>query len=153
VRLTITRSPSSGADEFRTVLFRLDALAVGPRAVSYRAPTRSARRLYRGHPPTVSSCGPFLPIRTGLLRCRARRLIADVVKTIEPLAAKNANQVAVKCDRAIGTLHADQMRLRQALLNLLSNANKFTEHGTITADARQGQDPASASWSRIRASG
>ena len=42
--------------------------------------------------------------------------------------------------RAIGTLHADQMRLRQALLNLMSNANKFTEHGTITVDARQGQE-------------
>ena len=67
-------------------------------------------------------------------------LIADVVKTIEPLAAKNANQVAVKCDGAIGTLHADQMRLRQALLNLMSNANKFTERGTITIDARQGQE-------------
>jgi signal transduction histidine kinase len=53
--------------------------------------------------------------------------IDNVVKTIEPLAAKNANQVAVSCDSAIGTLHADQMRLRQALLNLMSNANKFTE--------------------------
>jgi signal transduction histidine kinase len=67
-------------------------------------------------------------------------LIADVVKTIEPLAEKNANQVAVKCDGAIGTLHADQMRLRQALLNLMSNANKFTERGTISIDARQGQE-------------
>jgi len=67
-------------------------------------------------------------------------LIDNVVKTIEPLAAKNANQVAVNCDAAIGTLHADQMRLRQALLNLLSNANKFTDHGTITIDARQGQE-------------
>ena len=63
-----------------------------------------------------------------------------MVKTIEPLAAKNANRVAVNYDGAIGTLHADQMRLRQALLNLMSNANKFTDHGTITIDARQGQE-------------
>jgi signal transduction histidine kinase len=37
-------------------------------------------------------------------------------------------------------MHADQMRLRQALLNLMSNANKFTERGTISVDARQEQD-------------
>ena len=67
-------------------------------------------------------------------------LIDDVVKTIEPLAAKNSNRVSVNCDAAIGTVHADQMRLRQALLNLMSNANKFTDHGTITIDARQGQE-------------
>jgi signal transduction histidine kinase len=67
-------------------------------------------------------------------------LIADVVKTIEPLAAKSANQVAVNCDGGIGTLTGDQMRLRQALLNLMSNANKFTERGTISIDARHGQE-------------
>jgi signal transduction histidine kinase len=50
------------------------------------------------------------------------------------------NQVAVHCDGEIGSLHADQMRLRQALLNLMSNANKFTERGTITIDARQAQE-------------
>jgi signal transduction histidine kinase len=67
-------------------------------------------------------------------------LIADVIKTIEPLAAKNSNKVAVQCDSGIGTMQADQMRLRQALLNLLSNANKFTDHGTITIDARRGHE-------------
>jgi GAF domain-containing protein len=71
---------------------------------------------------------------------RLAPLIADVVKTIEPLAAKNENRIAAKCDGAIGTLHADPMRLRQALLNLMSNANKFTEKGTITISARQGQE-------------
>jgi len=66
-------------------------------------------------------------------------LIEGVVKTVEPLAAKNGNQLVVLCDGAIGSLHADSMRLRQALLNLMSNANKFTERGTITIDAHQGQ--------------
>jgi signal transduction histidine kinase len=67
-------------------------------------------------------------------------VIDEVVKTIEPLATKNGNRVAVQCDGEIGTMHADQMRLRQALLNLMSNANKFTEKGTITVAAHQGQE-------------
>src|ERR1700720_769491 len=67
-------------------------------------------------------------------------LIDSVVKTVEPLVVKNTNQIAVNCDAAIGTVHADQMRLRQALLNLMSNANKFTDRGNITVDARQKQE-------------
>ena len=66
-------------------------------------------------------------------------LIDEVVKTIETLSAKNGNHVIVDCNPKVGTIHADQMRLRQALLNLASNANKFTERGTVTvaADRRQ----------------
>jgi signal transduction histidine kinase len=67
-------------------------------------------------------------------------LIADVIKTIEPLATKNSNKVAVQCGSGIGTIQADQMRLRQTLLNLMSNANKFTDRGTISIEAHQGQE-------------
>jgi GAF domain-containing protein/CheY-like chemotaxis protein len=63
-------------------------------------------------------------------------LIEDVVKTIEPLAAKNGNRLVVDCLPETGTIHADQTRFRQALLNLASNANKFTEKGTVTIAAR-----------------
>jgi GAF domain-containing protein/DNA-binding response OmpR family regulator/anti-sigma regulatory factor (Ser/Thr protein kinase) len=62
--------------------------------------------------------------------------IEDVVKTIEPLAAKNGNRLVVDCGADVGTIHADQTRFRQALLNLMSNANKFTENGTVTIAAR-----------------
>jgi signal transduction histidine kinase len=80
-----------------------------------------------------------------------RPLIDDVIKTIEPLAAKNGNQLAVHRDGVIWTMHADQMRLRQALLNLMSNANKFNERGTICIAARQQQE-GSRDWVTISVS-
>jgi GAF domain-containing protein/anti-sigma regulatory factor (Ser/Thr protein kinase) len=64
-------------------------------------------------------------------------LVDDVVRTIAPLAAKNGNEVLVRGGAAVATMHADEMRLRQALLNLLSNANKFTSRGTITIEVGQ----------------
>jgi signal transduction histidine kinase/CheY-like chemotaxis protein len=63
-------------------------------------------------------------------------LIEDVAKTIEPMAAKNANRVVVDLPGDLGRIHADQTRVRQALLNLASNASKFTEKGTVTIAAR-----------------
>jgi len=64
-------------------------------------------------------------------------LISDVVQTIGTMTAKNGNKVVVNCAADIGTMRADQTRIRQALLNLASNANKFTERGTVTIDARR----------------
>ena len=67
-------------------------------------------------------------------------LIEDVAKTIEPMATKNGNRIVVDCRSDLGTIHADQIRFRQALLNLASNANKFTEKGTVTIAAQTGGD-------------
>ena len=60
-------------------------------------------------------------------------LVDDVISTISPVAAKNGNEIIVHCPQDI-EMHADQTRIRQALLNLVSNANKFTEHGSVTVD-------------------
>jgi len=68
-------------------------------------------------------------------------LVEDVVTTIRPLAEKNGNQVVLDCPADVGTMRADAMRVRQALLNLASNAGKFTERGLVTvAVARRGDD-------------
>jgi CheY-like chemotaxis protein len=67
-------------------------------------------------------------------------VIQEVAKTIEPMATKNGNRLVIDCPADLGTIHADQIRFRQSLLNLASNANKFTEKGIITIAARQGQE-------------
>jgi signal transduction histidine kinase/CheY-like chemotaxis protein len=60
------------------------------------------------------------------------KLVADVRDTIQPLVAKKTNRLIVDCPVDIGAMRADLTKVRQALLNLLSNANKFTEEGEIT---------------------
>ena len=67
-------------------------------------------------------------------------VIKDVARTIEPMATKNSNRIVIDCSVDLGTMHADQTRFRQSVLNLASNANKFTEKGTITIAAHQGQE-------------
>jgi signal transduction histidine kinase len=59
-------------------------------------------------------------------------MIADVKITVQPLVEKRGNQLRVECSSDLGTMRADATRVRQVLFNLLSNAAKFTERGTIT---------------------
>jgi len=59
------------------------------------------------------------------------RMIQDVVSTIQPLADKNNNLLKIHCPDNVGAMHADLTKVQQALFNLLSNACKFTEQGTI----------------------
>ncbi|MFQ5567994.1 MAG: ATP-binding protein, partial [Paracoccaceae bacterium] len=59
-------------------------------------------------------------------------MVKDVVAVIQPLAEKNGNRLEVHCEVSVGDMHADLTKCRQALFNLLSNACKFTDHGTVS---------------------
>ncbi len=58
--------------------------------------------------------------------------VQDVAKTVEPLFLRNTNRLKVECPPNIGGLHSDKTKFTQILFNLLSNAAKFTQKGTIT---------------------
>jgi adenylate cyclase len=76
-------------------------------------------------------------------------LVDDVVGEAQSLAAKNSNKLVVECASDIGTIRSDPMRLRQIMLNLLSNACKFTDHGSVTlAVDRRGES--GDDWISIR---
>jgi hypothetical protein len=62
-------------------------------------------------------------------------MLRDVTTTIRPLVDKNANRLELHIPDRLGTMHADLTKVRQMLLNLLSNACKFTERGTVTLTA------------------
>jgi signal transduction histidine kinase/CheY-like chemotaxis protein len=61
-------------------------------------------------------------------------LLTDVIDTVRPLVARNSNNFQLVMPDDPGEMHADLTRLRQSLFNLLSNAAKFTDKGTITLD-------------------
>jgi signal transduction histidine kinase len=64
-----------------------------------------------------------------------QEIIESAIHTIEPMLKKNKNTLNLQCDDDLGYMVADMNRVRQTLINLLSNANKFTENGEITLQA------------------
>ncbi|MEL6457375.1 MAG: HAMP domain-containing sensor histidine kinase [Cyanobacteria bacterium J06621_15] len=64
-------------------------------------------------------------------------LINNLVLTIKPTIEKNGSSLEIDYDGELGTMYQDQTRVRQILLNLLSNASKFTKNGKITLKIRR----------------
>src|SRR5262249_43397886 len=58
-------------------------------------------------------------------------MIGEVVSTIKPLMEKNSNAFELRKSTFLGQMHADSTKVRQILLNLLSNAAKFTDRGLV----------------------
>jgi signal transduction histidine kinase/CheY-like chemotaxis protein len=75
-------------------------------------------------------------------------LIDDMVAMCRPLCARNGNELIVQRDRDLGIAEGDVTKLRQAVLNLLSNAAKFTRNGRITLTVAREAD-AGSDWIRI----
>ncbi len=65
------------------------------------------------------------------------QVIEEMVTTLQPAAAKNANSIHVHLAENVSVMRADITKVRQILFNLLSNACKFTDQGTISVDVDQ----------------
>ncbi|QEG42016.1 response regulator [Roseimaritima ulvae] len=69
-----------------------------------------------------------------------RKLITEVAATVEPLVEENRNRLQVDIADDLDTVVGDVTKLRQVLMNLLSNASKFTNDGTVSLHAHREVD-------------
>ncbi|MDX1624702.1 MAG: GAF domain-containing protein, partial [Gemmatimonadota bacterium] len=76
-------------------------------------------------------------------------MLEDVATTVRPLAEQGGNVLEVRFEGAPGTMRSDGTRVRQVLLNLLSNACKFTENGTVRMTATGEVGPGGEAWVRL----
>ncbi|MDF2649413.1 MAG: response regulator [Paenibacillus sp.] len=86
-------------------------------------------------------------------KCSLAELIKDVMTTIRPLIEEKGNRLQTSCEEQ-GDFTTDVMKLRQILINLLSNANKFTETGSITFEVyKESRDHRSGYAFRVKDTG
>ena len=77
------------------------------------------------------------------------QMINEMVTTLHPAISKNSNAIQVHVAEELGVMRADITKVRQILFNLLSNACKFTEHGTISVGVDRSMDEGQ-DWIRFR---
>jgi len=63
---------------------------------------------------------------------KLKDLISLIEATTKPLLDKNSNKFVVKIDKSIETMKNDETKLKQVLLNMISNSSKFTKEGTVS---------------------
>ncbi len=68
-------------------------------------------------------------------------LVEEMITTLQPAAERNRNRLVLRLAADTGSMHADVTKVRQILFNLLSNACKFTEQGTVTLDVERRRGP------------
>jgi CheY-like chemotaxis protein/nitrogen-specific signal transduction histidine kinase len=83
-----------------------------------------------------------------LERMSLDRFVDEVEFTCRPMVAKNTNTFIVERGKSLGTIDADATKLRQAVINLLSNAAKFTNNGKVTLSVSR-ETINNADWIRI----
>jgi CheY-like chemotaxis protein/anti-sigma regulatory factor (Ser/Thr protein kinase) len=64
-------------------------------------------------------------------------LVEEMITTLQPAAERNGNRLDLRMDGDVGVMYADITKVRQVLFNLLSNACKFTEKGTVTLEVER----------------
>jgi signal transduction histidine kinase len=77
------------------------------------------------------------------------KLVQEVQATVHTLAAKNRNQFVITCPPDMGSMSADSTRVKQCLINLVSNACKFTHDGKVELTTARLQ-AAGQEWVRFR---
>ena len=65
-------------------------------------------------------------------------MVQDVATTMQTLVEKNSNTLEIDCPDSVGSIHADTTKIRQCLFNLIGNASKFTDQGTISLTVSRG---------------
>ena len=76
----------------------------------------------------------------------ADAFLTSVQETMMPQARERKNALSLSLPKSIGTIHNDKNRLQQVLMNLISNACKFTQSGTVTVAARRETDATDKDW-------
>ena len=93
----------------------------------------------------INSILDISKIEEGQLKIHAidfdvEKLVSDIEGAAKPLMSKNNNTFNINCMHGIGMMYSDNMRIRQILLNLLSNAAKFTEQGVVSLNITKNID-------------